>query len=194
MRLNVTEAQGTELNAMLDSGAVDMAVLFRYHRPTGRDETLLAVAHTYLISAPGDPLTSEETVGFTRIQDRRLVLPRRPSHWRDALDEAARSLGFHLAPVAEADSLIVQKALVIHNPGLYSILGPFAIAAEVAAGRLQASRLIRPNLVRHVTLAFPKFGKRSVAGRVVATAIEDLIHSWGDQLTEPGGSIGSTAR
>jgi LysR family transcriptional regulator, nitrogen assimilation regulatory protein len=30
------------------------------------------------------------------------VLPRRPSHWRNALDETARSLGFKLEPVAEA--------------------------------------------------------------------------------------------
>src|SRR5215203_5428621 len=57
IRLNIAEAQGTELDAMLDTGAIDMAILFRFNRPSGRDEKLLCVAHTFLVSAPGDELT-----------------------------------------------------------------------------------------------------------------------------------------
>ena len=52
------------------------------------------MANTYLLSAPGDALTRKPTLPFARLAGLRLVLPRRPSHWRNALDEAARSLGF----------------------------------------------------------------------------------------------------
>lgn len=52
---------------MLDSGAVDMAILFRFNRPSGHEEKLLSVAHTYLIAAPGDALTKEPTVSFSRL-------------------------------------------------------------------------------------------------------------------------------
>jgi LysR family nitrogen assimilation transcriptional regulator len=185
IRLNVAEAQGPELDAMLDSGAVDIAILFRFHRPSGGEEKLLSVAHTYLVSRPGDPLTAEPTVPFARLAGLRLVLPRRPSHWRDALDETARSLGFRLEAVAEADSLTVQKELVAHTPGLYSILGPFTIMAGLQRGEVQASRLVKPDLCRHVTLAFPRQGKLSPACREVAECVQRLIASWGDQLTEP---------
>jgi len=185
IRLDVAEAQGTELDAMLDSGAVDLAILFRFHRPSGSEERLLCEAHTYLVSAPGDALTRERTLNFSRLQGLSLVLPRRPSHWRNALDEAARSLGFRLEPVAEADSLTVQKELAAHRPGVYSILGPFSIAAEVRSGRLQATRLVRPDLCRHVTLAFPRQGKLSPMCRAVAETLEQLVTSWGRQLTEP---------
>ena len=185
IRLNITESQGTELNAMLDSGAVDMAVLFRFHRPSGREETLLSVAHTYVVSAPGDPLTREPTVNFARLSGLRLVLPRRPSHWRNALDEAARGLGFQLLAVAEADSLTVQKELVAHARGLYSILGPYSMAPELRSGRLQASKLVKPDLVRHVTLAMPRHGKLSPAVRLVASLVKDLCAGWGDELV-PG--------
>ena len=172
IRLNIAEAQGTELNAMLDSGAVDLAILFRFNRPSGSDEKLLCVAHSYLVSAPGDPLTKQDTVSFSGLGGLRLVLPRRPSHWRDALDEAARSLGFRLIHVAEADSLTVQKALVANTAGLYTVLGPFSMSAELATGRLQASKLVKPDLSRHVTLAFPKQGKLSPACRLVAELIQ----------------------
>jgi DNA-binding transcriptional LysR family regulator len=185
IRLNVAESQGTELDTMLDTGAVDLAVLFRFNRPSGRDEKLLSVAHTFLVSAPGDELTRGPTLNFARLSGLRLVLPRRPSHWRTALDEAARSLGFKLTPVAEADSLTMQKELVAHTPGLYSVLGPYAMTAELRSGRLQASQLVKPDLSRHVTLALPKQGKLSPACRVVAEIVVQLIESWGMELTEP---------
>ncbi len=185
IRLNIAEAQGPELDAMLDSGGVDMAILFRFNRPSGREEQLLSVAHTYLVSRPGDPLTAAPTVPFARLAGAELVLPRRPSPWRDALDEAARSLGFRLHAAAEADSLTVQKELVANTPGLYSILGPFTIMDGLQRGQLQASRLVKPDLCRHVTLAFPRHGKRSAASREVAECVQRLIESWGQQLTEP---------
>ena len=184
IHLNVTEAQGAELDALLDSGAVDLAVLFRSSRPSGREEKLLCEAHTFLVATPGDRVTRGPTVDFARLSGLRLVLPRRPSHWRNALDEAARSLGFKLQAVAEADSLTVQKELVAHTPGLHSVLGPYSIAAELAAGRLQASRLVKPDLVRYVTLGLPRTGKTSAACRVAAESIEHLVAGWGHQLTD----------
>lgn len=185
IRLDVAESQGAELDAMLDSGAVDLAVLFRYQRPSGREERALCVAPTYLVSAPGDDLTRSPTLEFSRLAGLRLVLPRRPSHWRQALDETARSLGFQLEAVAEADSLTVQKELVAHGRGLYSVLGPYSFATELREGRLQASRLVRPALQRHVVLAFPRQGKLSPACKAVASVIEALVAGWGRQLTEP---------
>lgn len=185
VRLSIAEAQGAELDAMLDAGSVDLAILFRFTKPSGSDERSLAVANTYLASAPGDPLTAAATLHFARLKGLRLVLPRRPSHWRNALDETARSLGFKLDALVEADSLTVQKELVARTPGLYSVLGPFSIATELRAGRLQATRLVRPDLCRHVALSFPKQGKLSPACRIVANTVEQLVKSWGNQLTEP---------
>lgn len=178
IRLNVAEGQGAELDALLDSGAVDLAVLFRFRRPSGAEERELGVASTFLVSAPGDSLTSAPTLNFARLEGLKLVLPRRPSQWRHALDDTARSLGFRLEAVVEADSLTVQKELVARTPGLYSILGPYSIAADLKAGRLQAARLVRPELTRHVTLSFPRHGKLSPACRVVAQTIEALSDLW----------------
>lgn len=185
IRLDITEAQGTDLDALLDSGSVDLAILFRFKKPASREEKLLCTAHTLLVAATGDDVTREPTLPFSRLDGLKLVLPRRPSHWRNALDDTARSLGFQLNAVAEADSLTVQKELVAANHGIYSVLGPYAVAADLRSGRLQASRVVRPELVRHVTLALPRQGKLSPASRVVAQAAEQLVRTWGNQLTEP---------
>ncbi len=185
IRLNIREGQGGELDALLDTGAVDMAVLFRYQRPSSLDEHLLATAGTFLVSRPGDPLTRGETYDFTRLEGLRLVLPRRPAHWRAVLDETARSKGFTLQAEVEADSLKVQKQLVAHTPGLYSLLGPFSIADELRAGQLQVSRVVAPDLRRHVTLALPKLGQLTAASRMVSRLIRDTVAAWGHRLSEP---------
>ncbi|MBW0169477.1 MAG: LysR family transcriptional regulator [Hydrogenophaga sp.] len=185
IKLNVREGQGGELDALLDMGSVDMAILFRYQKPTGADEKLLAVAGTYLVSRPGDALTQGETFDFTRLAGLRLVLPRRPAHWRAVLDETARSKGFVLQAEVEADSLRVQKELVAHTPGLYSLLGPFSIDAELRAGRLQASRVVNPDLRRHVTLALPKQGQLTPASKIVARMLRETVEGWGHRLSEP---------
>jgi hypothetical protein len=162
-----------------------MAVLFRFRKPSGADEKLLATAGTYLVSMPGDRLTRDGTVDFARLEGLRLVLPRRPSHWRAVLDETARSKGFALQAEVEADSLRVQKELVAHSPGLYSVLGPFSMAEEMRSGRLQAARIVGPDLRRYVTLALPKQGQLTLAAKVVARLIGETDDPWGSLPGEP---------
>jgi DNA-binding transcriptional LysR family regulator len=184
IRLSIAEAQGQELDVMLESGSVDLAILYRYRRPTGREEKQLCVAHTYLVSAPGDRITAQPTLEFAKLAGLNLVLPRRPSQWRLALDETARSLGFKLEVALEADSLTLQKEAAASTPGLYSVLGPYTVMAELERGRLQASRLVKPDLTRHVTLAIPRQGKLSPACREVMAIVESLVQRWGGSLTE----------
>ena len=185
VRLNVREGQGSELDALLDTGSVDMAILFRYEKPAGDEEHLLASAGTYLVSRPGDALTRKAGFEFARLAGLRLVLPRRPAHWRAVLDETARSKGFSLQAELEADSLRVQKEIVAENPGVYSLLGPFSIAEELRQGRLQATRVVGPDLQRHVTLAMPRQGQLTHASKVVARLIRETVRAWGNRLSEP---------
>lgn len=179
IRLNIREGQGGELDMLLDTASVDMAILFRYRKPSGADETLLTTAGTYLVSRPGDRLTRDGSVEFARLEGLSLVLPRRPAHWRAVLDETARSKGFALKAVVEADSLRVQKELAAHTEGLYAVLGALAITDELGAGRLAAARIVGPELRRYVTLALPRQGHLTSAARVVARLIGDHGRNWG---------------
>jgi len=183
--LNVREGQGGELDAMLDSGGVDMAILFRFDRPRSQDEALLATVDTYLVSSLGAPKTRGDTVEFRALENLPLVLPRRPAHWRAILDETARSQGFHLQAVIDADSLRLQKEVLVDNPNLYALLGPFSIDEELRSGKLQAARLVAPDLKRYVTLAHPKWGQLTQASRIVSRLIHETVQSWGGQMKPP---------
>lgn len=183
--LNIREGQGGELDAMLDAGSVDMAILFRYEKPNTPDETLLATAGTYLVSSPGLPLTQHDTIEFKRLEGLPLVLPRKPAHWRAILDETAKSKGFQFQVAIEADSLTLQKELIIENTQLYSLLGPFSFSNELRSGRLRAAKVISPDLKRYVTLARPRQGQLTQACRIVESLITQTIESWQGQLNAP---------
>jgi LysR family nitrogen assimilation transcriptional regulator len=182
IQLNIREGQGNELDALLDTGSVDMAILFRYEKPNGLDETLLTSASTYLVSSPGLSLTYGETVDFKRLEGLPLVLPRRGSHWRSILDETARSKGFQLQAEVEADSLKVQKEIIATNHHLYALLGPFSVDEELKVGKLQISKVVSPDLKRYVTLAMPKQGHITQAARIVGQVIKNTVKQWGQQL------------
>ena len=53
------------------------------------------------------------------------------------------------------------------------MLGPYAMIEDVRAGRLQASRIVNPDLKRFVTLAMPKKGPLTLACKVVAQLIRE---------------------
>ncbi|CAM8644970.1 LysR Transcriptional regulator [Comamonadaceae bacterium] len=183
IKLNVREGQGGELDALLDTGGVDMAILFRFDKPSGQDETLLATATTYLVSKPGAPLTQHATVDFKKLEGVALVLPRRPSHWRAILDENARSRGFELTAAVEADSLRLQSEVVLKNEHLYALLGSFSVGERTKSGELQAAKLISPELKRYVTLASAKQGQTTQACRVVAKLISETAKQWNGKLS-----------
>ena len=188
IRLNIREGQGGELDALLDTASVDLAILFRYQKPTGSDEFLLGTANTYLASSPDAPQTFGDKIDFKRLEGLPLVLPRNSSHWRAILDETARSKGIHLSVVVEADSLRVQKEIIAANPHLYALLGSFSIDEERQSGRLHAAKVVNPELKRYVTLAYPKHGQFTQATRIVAKIIQETVHEWGRQLSLPAKS------
>ena len=171
VRLSVREGQGAELDALLDSGAVDLAILFRHEKSARGDEQHLGTVDTFLVGAANDEVTRAVTIAFSRLDRLPLVLPSRPSPWRHLLDEVSRRKGISLLVVLEADSVTIQKEVAAKG-GTYTVLGPYAMMEDVRAGRLQASRIVNPDLKRFVTLAMPKKGPLTLACRVVAQLIQ----------------------
>jgi len=173
VRLTVREGQGSQIEDWLESGRVDIAVGYRYEKELRATDEILARVDTWLVGPPGDALTHKPTVRFRDLQGTHLILPCRPSAWRDTLDTLAREQGFTLNVVLEADSLLMQRELAAAG-GYHTILGPLAIAADWQAGRLQAARIVEPELPRVVALSQRPRGGAMLAQRVVADLIREV--------------------
>jgi LysR family nitrogen assimilation transcriptional regulator len=200
VRLVIREGQGSEIEAWLDTHQVDMALLLRSQRPSSNDETCLAELGTYLVGAPGSPLTQlretsqrnaigqeldqVETLDFVRLDGVPLVLPCRPSRWRDVLDDAARATSITLLPALEADSLTIQRE-VAASGAAYAVLGPYAIADDVRCGRLSARRIERPALQRFLALAIYKKAPPTLASRTAMQSLKAIFMEGAKLINKP---------
>lgn len=128
IELTVREGQGSQLETWLEDGSVDLAFLYRTSQSPKSGDTYLVETSTYLVSAAGDPLTSQPTVPFSELHNLPLALFCRPSSWRNYLEEISAARGITLNVVLEADSISLQTHIASEG-GIYTLLGPYAITA-----------------------------------------------------------------
>lgn len=181
IQLSVREGQGAQLETWLDDGSVDLALLYRFSPMPKNGDTYLVEAATYLVSAPGDPLTANPTVPFASLHNLPLVTFCRPSNWRNHLEQIALEHGVTLNIALEADSISLQTHIVTDG-GMYALLGPQAIAAASKYCALQSSRLVTPGLPRHIALAMSRHGQMTPACRAVLQEIRDIASAGGGEF------------
>jgi DNA-binding transcriptional LysR family regulator len=176
VQLSIREGQGAQLETWLENGSVELAILFR-HSPTPKNGDLYLVeTATYLVSAAGDPLTSQPTVPFSALHNLPLVMFCRPNSWRDRLDHLGMERGVSLNVALEADSLRLQTRIVADG-GMYALLGPYAIADAAKDSRLQSSKLVDPEVPRHIALAMTRHGELTLACRTVMQLTKEIAQS-----------------
>lgn len=154
VRLHLFEGSNGQLDAWIATGHLDVAVLYRYGRQSRALEEPLFDVETYLVGAPGDPLTSAPAVPFSALDGLPLVLPGEPNGLRAALTQIARRQpeGFRLNTVLEADSLPIQRSMASHGQA-YAIHGGVMVRRDVQAGVVSAAPLVDPCIRRTMVMA-----------------------------------------
>ena len=150
--------------------------LFRTSASPKNGDTYLVKTSTYLVGAAGDKLTSRPTVPFSALNNLPLVLFCRPSSWRNHLEQLSSERDISLNVVLEADSLSLQTQIVAGG-GIYTLLGPYAIAAASKNLRLKSSRLVGPTVSRHIALAMSRHGELTLACRTVMQVTREIASS-----------------
>ena len=176
VHLAVREGQGAQLETWLENGNVDLAILYRYSSAPRDGDIYLVETSTYLVGTAGDPLTAQPTVPFSALHDLPLVMFCRPNSWRDHLDRLCNEQGISLNIAVEADSLTLQTH-VVADGGVYALLGPYAIAAAAKECRLQAARLVNPEIIRHIALAMSRHGELTLACKTVMQVTQEIVKS-----------------
>lgn len=175
IRMHVQEGSPGQIDPWLANGQVDIGVSYRFGAAADVDRLARVVrVGLYLIGPPGDALTGGCTVDFRRLDGVPLVLPSAPSASRLVLERLAKRAHVTLNVVMEADSTHIQKAAASHT-GVYTVMPLHAAAADVRAGRLQATRIVEPRIDCDIALGMTGARPASHATREVARLIRSLI-------------------
>ena len=175
VRISVREALDSQMEDGLQHAKFDLAIRYVHPQHLNRSDKVLREVDSFLVGPLGDKVTRKKTVNFSELAKLKLVLPCRPSVWRDNLDSLARSQGFELTVSMEADSLTVQKEMVM-QAGMHTLLGPMALQPELQNKRLQAAKIVGPALPRMMALT-PRAGMvMTLAQQVIAELIVDTAN------------------
>lgn len=174
IQLRVICGLSGRLTEAMQSGDLDLALYSDNGRERESNGLGLGTMPHLLASAKDDPLTKGKSVGFEVLHDLPLVVPGRPYAFHDVLEHWAQRKGIRLKVVLECDTLHLQKQLVAQG-GLYAIMAASALRDDLLAGRLQASRIVRPTLNRRLILKMHQGAAPTQAARTVGGILKELV-------------------
>ncbi len=180
VHLHVVEAFGGILAEWLDTGWVDVAILYQDVRSADTDAVTLLKEDQFLISRP-DFKPATDHVLLKDIDQRRLVLHGRGAG-RRAIEASFEAAGVPLNVALIVDSIPTIKRLVEHD-GLLSILSFGPVYREVQDGRLVAREIAAPaDLSMLIVTRTPATKRPTAASRVLMEIVQQQVK----QLTAEG--------
>lgn len=173
VRLKVVEAYSGFLREHLQSGRLDLALLYDDVMQASLAKQPLLDDQLVLVSSAAShlpaKLTLKEVAGWP------LVLPGKEHGLRRIIDEAFAPLKLELDVVAEIESLNSVKQAAEAGIG-HTILPLGSVAEEVASGRLRTTEIDSPYMSRRVVCAINTTRPASAASAAVIRLVRDVIH------------------
>lgn len=149
IRLRILTGISGHLEDLLDTGRLDLTVLFQPSRDNLVIEWLFEEA-MYLMAPPD--VAIPDPFPLKRIPDYPMILPSRNFGVRQLLDDVFARHGIVPNVIAELDGSIPTTNTLVHRGQGCSIMTWATMATDVKAGRLRSARL-SPSVRRSVALA-----------------------------------------
>ena len=194
VRLKIVEAYSGFLREWLQSGRLDIALLFGDASEPGLAKQALLderLAFVSMATAGRSRSRAPSRMSLAAVARYPLILPGREHGLRRIIDEACVPLGLTLNVVAEVESLTSVKKAVESGLGS-TILSLSSVAAEVAAGRLRASTIASPGMSRRVICATNVTRPATPAGAAVMSVVTRVIRAMVRSGEWPARWVGST--
>lgn len=181
VQLRIVESMSGHLREWVDSGRVDLAVLFEALDAQRTDGEILLHEALCLVSSGRDArfadVTSIKASALTAIP---LVLPGRPHSLRVLIERFAAQNSITLDIRFELDATIAMRQLVADDHA-YTILSHPPIHADVARGVLRSTPIISPRLERRLVFCRSPVHPFSEAFQAVRRELISAIGELRDQ-------------
>jgi len=183
--LSIIEAYSGDLQQLMETGRIDLALTYKPARPNGIAATELFSERLMLVSAAAQR-AMQRAVRLKDIARLRLVLPSRIHELRRIIDGAFEGQGLKLTADLELDSLDAVKSLLRKRaPQYHTILPARSVRRESEAGLLRAQPIASSEMVR--TIAVTRAGANPASP--IVGAVHEKIMDLAGSICPPGGFI-----
>jgi len=175
IRVRVAVGYAGTLQAWLESGEVDVALLYESNNTAHIQTERLLEESMCVVGLPNNALLASNSVSLRDLVNIPMILPSASHGIRMLVSHACMQLGIELSVVAETNAMSVQKNLVLGGHGV-TILPLIAVASEVTVGLLSAAKLTDPIITRRLALAISNNRKLSVPVQYAVTELVECMH------------------
>ena len=190
VKLKVVEAYSGFLRERLQSGRLDLALLYDDSLNTGLSRHPLLDDQLVLVSSASEQLPAK--MSLAELSGAPLVLPGREHGLRRIIDDSFAPSGLELNVVAEIESLNSVKRATEAGIG-HTILPLGSVAQEVAEGRLRVTEIDSARLSRRVVCATNTTRPASLASAAVFQLILEVIHDMVESGAWPARWVGEAS-
>ena len=178
IQLQLTDGYSGHIQEWLLSGRLDIGVLYVPQRSADTNFDRLANEHLYLLGSPElvrRHIGRAVSVDFEATLNLPLILPTRPHAIRRLLDEAAAKKHKEYKCPIEVNAFLALRDLVLKGE-CFTILPVSNVLPEIDGGRLDAVRIVQPELTQIVGRMTSTHHPPSFATTTVAKVVRDLAH------------------
>jgi DNA-binding transcriptional LysR family regulator len=170
IELRVLTAYSGHLEQWLDSGDLDLSLLYNLTSTPSLNVTPLVSERLWVLAPAADGLRAGQPVTMAHAASRPMVMPAPGHALRTLIDRAAAQAEVEVSIAVQTNSLTLQKQLVQGGHG-WTILPGAGIGGDVAAGLLSAAPLAAPEVRRSIALGRPRASRITPATEAVANEL-----------------------
>ncbi len=193
VNLYLLDASSSAIYDWLQSGKIDFAVVFNIPDNVGFALTPLYIEHYCLVGHFQDE-PQVGVVDFDRVFDYPLVMSSMTTSWRKILEEEAAKRNRSLTVQFETESFNALRAIAMSGQG-YAIMPWSGIHADCMEGRLQARRIVNPDIRGLTSIACLNNKLMTAAQQAVHDILVRTVKDVSDSLQpDADGTLGAPAR
>ena len=191
VRIHLIESLSGFLQEWIESGRLDLCVLYDARPSPGIRLDPILTEDLWLVGAPSAFRKGQTEVRLQELPRFPLIVPGASHSHRRLVEGMALSHGVKLNVLAEVDSLPALKTMTADGQ-VFTIVPFGAVHHEVAAGALQALRIVEPVISRSVSLVTATSRSDSQACQAVARLILEVARELVVAQVWKGRAIGAT--
>lgn len=177
--LSIIEAYSGDLNSLMESRRIDLALTYKPARAAAGSTTELFSERLVLVRGY-DPQAEGQTIELGELGGYKLILPSRMHELRRIIDRVCQRHGVFFKADLELDSLDAVKALLMKRSlNYHTILPARSVAEDIAAKRLSGLAIGSTEMMRTIVVMERDGGPKPPLVKMLHSRIVELARSIG---------------
>ena len=175
IKLHIVEAMTGSLDEWIESGKLDIALLYNHKAYDNVAWTEMMVEDLMMIASADSEYAHLDQVQFASLSEMPLVLPGLPNTLRHVLEHLAMRLDMEIGAAIDCDSL--QGIIELVKAGYVTVFPSFGMSHMISSGNFRAVPIVNPTPNWRLSVVLSKRTANTHCSRAIVQLLAETIRS-----------------